>query len=203
MWNGANDNMAKQIKRKFYCYVDESGQDTAGHLFVVSVVVAGREARDQLEKVLEELEQSSGKREKKWQAAKFDQRVSYLAGLSAIRELHRHLFAAKYEASKEYEALTTLTIAQAINTVAKTDYRVTIIIDGLSAASRQRVTRDLRKLKITYDKVVGGREQSSALLRLADALAGLMRDFWEEQPYAADCCHNLIQNGLLVDLHKR
>lgn len=112
-------------------------------------------------------------------------------------------FAAKYEASDEYEALTTLTIAQAVNIVARADYRVTIVIDGLSAASRQRVTRDLRKLKITYDKVVGGREQSSALLRLADALAGLMRDFWEGQPYAADCYRNLIKQGLLVDLHKQ
>jgi len=50
---------------------------------------------------------------------------------------------------------------------------------------------------------VGGREQSSALLRLADALAGLMRDFWEGQPYARDCYGNLIQNGLLVELHKQ
>ena len=122
--------------------------------------------------------------------------------LSAFHDLQQHLFASKYETSKEYEALTTLTIAQAVNTVAKADYHVTIVIDGLSAASRQRVTRDLRKLKITYDKVVGGREQSSALLRLADALAGLMRDFWEGQPYAIDCYRNLIQNGLLVDLHK-
>ncbi|MFL5243708.1 MAG: hypothetical protein ACJ8FY_16520 [Gemmataceae bacterium] len=58
-------------------------------------------------------------------------------------------------------------------TIVKADYRVTIVIDGLSAVSRQRITRDLRRLKIIYDKVVGGREQSSALLRLADALAGL------------------------------
>jgi len=166
-------------------------------------VVAGREARDQLEKALAGLEQSSGKREKKWQATKFEQPPSYLAGLSAFHDLQQHLFASKYETSKEYEALTTLTIAQAVNTVAKADYHVTIVIDGLSAASRQRVTRDLRKLKITYDKVVGGREQSSALLRLADALAGLMRDFWEGQPYAIDCYRNLIQNGLLVDLHKQ
>src|SRR5262249_35380346 len=126
------NSMAKQNKRKFYCYVDESGQDTAGELFVVSVVVAGREARDQLEQALEELEQSSGKREKKWQKAKFEQRLSYLTGLLALRELQQHLFAAKYQATKEYEALTTLTIAEAVNTVAKGDYRVTIVIDGLS-----------------------------------------------------------------------
>jgi hypothetical protein len=117
--------------------------------------------------------------------------------------LQQHLFAAKFETSKEYEALTTLTIAEAVNTVATSDYRVTIVIDGLSAASRHRVTRDLRKLKINYDKVVGGREQSSALLRLADALAGLMRDFWEGQPYAVDCYRGLIRRGLLVDLHQQ
>jgi hypothetical protein len=158
--------MARQNKRKFYCYVDESGQDTSGQLFVVSVIVTGREARDQLERGLEQLEQSSGKR------------------------------------TSEYEALTTLTIAEAVNAVAKADYRVTIVIDGLSTASRQRVTRELRRLKIAYDKVVGGREQSSALLRLADALAGLMRDFWEGQSYARDAYNNLVRDRLLVDLHK-
>jgi hypothetical protein len=190
-------------KCKLYCYVDESGQDTLGRLFVVSVVIVGRESRDRLEKVLADIEQASGKREKKWQEAKFEQRLLYLTGVLEVRDLQRQLFAAKYETTKEYESLTTFTIAQAVNTVATEEYRVIIVIDGLSNAARQRVKRDLKKLKITYDKVIGGRDQSSALLRLADAMAGLLRDFWEGQEYAKEWYKQLVQHKLLVDLHKK
>src|SRR5260370_7313012 len=123
--------MARPNKHKFYCSVDECGQDTAGRIFVVSIVVAGRESRDLLEKALEEIEQSSGKRAKKWQAAKFEQRLSYLAEVSQLHELQQHLFAAKYETSKEYDLLTTLTIAQAVNPAPQSHNRVPTTINAL------------------------------------------------------------------------
>ena len=31
------------MTQKFYCYVDETGQDTQGELFIVSVVIADQE----------------------------------------------------------------------------------------------------------------------------------------------------------------
>jgi hypothetical protein len=45
---------------KLYCYVDESGQDTEGQFFIVSVVVTGRE-RDEVTRQLEQIEHQSGK----------------------------------------------------------------------------------------------------------------------------------------------
>lgn len=47
-------------KQKLYCYVDETGQDTEGDLFVVSLVVTGDE-RDELLKLCESIEKKSGK----------------------------------------------------------------------------------------------------------------------------------------------
>ena len=44
--------MTKSKKRKQYAYVDESGQDTKGMMFVVSVLVLGKER----ETVLQQLE---------------------------------------------------------------------------------------------------------------------------------------------------
>jgi hypothetical protein len=41
-------------KPKFYCYVDETGQDTFGELFIVSVVVSAAD-RDSLVSTLEEI----------------------------------------------------------------------------------------------------------------------------------------------------
>ena len=46
--------------QKLYCYVDETGQDTKGKLFIISIVLTERE-RDELEKRIEEIEQKSGK----------------------------------------------------------------------------------------------------------------------------------------------
>lgn len=37
----------KAVKQKLYCYVDENGQDTKGDIFIVSIVVTGKE-RDEL-----------------------------------------------------------------------------------------------------------------------------------------------------------
>ncbi len=42
-------------KIKFYCYVDETGQDTAGRFFLVSVVLIDSGKKDELENQLEEI----------------------------------------------------------------------------------------------------------------------------------------------------
>lgn len=34
---------SKLNKQKLYCYVDETGQDTEGQIFVVSIVLTGKE----------------------------------------------------------------------------------------------------------------------------------------------------------------
>ncbi len=46
--------------QKIYCYVDETGQDTKGEFFLVSVVIA-KDERDNLIEKLEEIERSTGK----------------------------------------------------------------------------------------------------------------------------------------------
>jgi hypothetical protein len=50
---------------KAFCYVDETGQDTKGRLFIVAVVVTG-EQRDDCLAWCEAMEQSTGKRRFKW-----------------------------------------------------------------------------------------------------------------------------------------
>lgn len=48
------------MTQKLYAYVDESGQDTQGELFVVAVVVTGSE-RDALRQALRNIERDSCK----------------------------------------------------------------------------------------------------------------------------------------------
>lgn len=40
------------VSQKLYCYVDETGQDTLGKIFVVSVIVA-KEDREEITQTLE------------------------------------------------------------------------------------------------------------------------------------------------------
>jgi hypothetical protein len=46
------------MTQKLFCYVDETGQDTQGRLFVVSVVITDQE-RDLFRQTCEDIEQTS------------------------------------------------------------------------------------------------------------------------------------------------
>jgi hypothetical protein len=62
---------------KLYCYVDETGQDTLGELFIVAVVVSGAD-RDSLVAKLEEVERTSGKGRVKWMSSRHHARFAYI-----------------------------------------------------------------------------------------------------------------------------
>ena len=51
--------MSETHKQKLYCYVDETGQDTEGRLFLVSVVITEQE-REEFARELEQIESEPG-----------------------------------------------------------------------------------------------------------------------------------------------
>jgi hypothetical protein len=53
-------------KQKLYCYVDETGQDTYGKFFLVSVLLHDQRIKEKLEPLLEEIEKRAGKGKMKW-----------------------------------------------------------------------------------------------------------------------------------------
>lgn len=64
------------------------------------------------------------------------------------------------------------------------NYTVTIIIDGLNDREMEAVRKELKKLKITYKKIRGMKDEQDAILRLADSIVGFLRDSTENQSYA-------------------
>lgn len=186
--------------QKLYCYVDESGQDTKGRFFLVSVVISDKTSKDEIENILLDIEHSSGKGLLKWRAAPFVKRIAYLEAVLRTRALKYSIFYAVYHTSKEYLPLTTYTIAQAIGIKTHDSYLVTIVIDGLNKKERELVTRGLRTLKIHYKKVRGARDEASPLVRLADACAGLLRDFEEGAPYAQEFVQRLLSAEIVKKL---
>ena len=63
-----------------------------------------------------------------------------------------------------------------------------------------RFTRVLRGLRIPVRKVRGMKDESSSLVRLADALAGFIRDSLEGQPYAKELDQALKVAGRTTEL---
>ena len=80
------------MRQKLYAYIDESGQDTKGDLFVVSVVVLEKD-RDKLLQEIELVETESGKRNIKWHKARPVYRQAYIKGLAQIALLEETLYA--------------------------------------------------------------------------------------------------------------
>jgi hypothetical protein len=167
---------SKSKKQKVYVYVDESGQDTLGEMFLVSVIIAGAE-RDLLRKHLQDIELKSGKRDKKWTRSTPRQRESYLRAVFGLPEFRGRLYYSHYQNTKTYLDLTIFSTAKAlIHFTHHEPYSAIVTVDGLGRSERHSLAAGLRKLNVSIRKVRGAKDQSEEFIRLADALAGFARD---------------------------
>lgn len=162
------------MSQKIYCYVDETGQDTQGALFIVSVVVTDTE-RDRITRLCEAIERSSGKKRVKWTKTHYTRQVAYIEQILQEPAFQGRLYFAIYRDSTDYVALTTKTIAAATLDHVAGPYKATILIDGLPRSLRRKVGSQLRHLGIRTRKVRGLKDENDALIRLADAVCGLVR----------------------------
>ena len=94
-------------KSKLYCYVDETGQDTLGEFFIVSVVVTDS-GRDLLIEKLEAIERISGKGKVKWMKVRGHQRLAYIREVLSAPMFKGTLYFSRYRGTKSYMALTVL-----------------------------------------------------------------------------------------------
>lgn len=169
------------MPQKFFCYVDESGQDTQGKLFIVSIVVTGWE-RDQLIQVCEMIEQETGKGRVKWIKTNYSQRLAYIQQVLSQPIFQRKLNFAIYHNTRDYATLTTQAIVQALSATGETEYKATILIDGLPRTQERLVGNQLHQLGVHTKKVRGvKKDENDALIRLADAICGLVRAATESQ----------------------
>lgn len=171
-------------KLKLYCYVDETGQDTKGEFFLVSVVALEGELREDTEASLERIETRTKKYTRKWGGTKHDIRIDYLRDILQVKQLRGSIFYATYREQTNYIPLIAQTIIKVILLKAEGNYQATILIDGINEAEQKRVKRLLKESHIRYKKVRGPKDESTALLRLADVMAGFLRDYHEGGDYA-------------------
>jgi len=115
---------------KIFCYVDETGQDTKGELFIVSIVITSKE-REQLVRICETIENETGKGRSKWIKTKYKYRFAYLRRIFQLPLLRGKMSFAIYHRTVNYFELTVQTVARALIRLEQKDYKATIMIDGL------------------------------------------------------------------------
>lgn len=112
----------------------------------------------------------------------------------------RKLHFAVYRDAQDYPALTVQTIARALSATGETDYKATILIDGLPRSLEREVGLQLRRSGIRAKKVRGLKDENDALVRLADAVCGLVRGATRGQPAMQALFERGIQTGVLRNL---
>jgi glycine cleavage system pyridoxal-binding protein P len=186
--------------QKLYCYVDETGQDTKGESFIVSVVVT-QEDREALVQLVERVEQESGKKATKWHKTAKEIKQRFVEQLFQNQTLQRKLYYSSYRNTSTYQELTVLTIAAAIHVAKRqSNYKASVFIDGLQKSEVMAVSAKLRKIGVSTEKVRGVRDESHALIRLADAMAGFIREYEEGREYAVVLYQIAIRKGILVEV---
>jgi hypothetical protein len=162
-------------KQHLYCYVDETGQDTNGQFFVVSVVISDSR-RAELIAALEAIERRSGKGNVKWMKVRGRQRLDYISEVLGSALFKGSLYFSLYTGTKAYMATTVMTTAQAILRAQQSATPAVVYVDGLPKSRLRWFGVELRRLSIRTDKIVGvRREEADALIRLADACCGFVR----------------------------
>lgn len=185
--------------QKLYCYVDETGQDTQGKLFLVSVVITDAQ-RDKLRIKLRKIEKTSKRGIKKWMKSTRKQRLRYIKAIIADKDFKGLISYSKYKDVKTYVDLTILTTAKAILDKAQLSYQANVFVDGLRRSERYRFAAGLRRLKVKVKKVRGIKDQSDEFIRLADSMAGFVRDSLEEDKIIEDLYKKAVLKNIIKEL---
>lgn len=182
--------------QKLHCYVDETGQDTAGEFFLVSVVILD-DKREALKEWLMKLEKESGKGQKKWTKATRKQRKVYMEQVVADDRFSELIYYSHYTDSRSYVDLTILSTAKAILEKAKEPYNTKVYVDGLQKSERRAFTAGLRRLHVHVDFVRGLTDEADEFIRLCDAIAGFLRDSLEGDEDMQRMHHRAMKNRVI------
>jgi hypothetical protein len=189
------------VTSKYYCYVDETGLDTRGDLFIVAVVVIAID-RDEVIEVLESIERKSGKGRRKWIKTRYSQRELFMQMILDNPIFEGLLTYKVFYDSQAYTDMTIQAAAKAIQTsVTDDDYHAVVLVDALSKSQVNQFGVGVRNAGVRIKKVRGIRkEESDALLRLADSLCGFTRSALKGDPVFRAMLERALRQGYIRQL---
>ena len=188
-------------KKKLYAYVDESGQDTKGIVFIVSVLILENEL-DKICAELEKIEIESKKKNMKWNKSRHEFRKAYIEGILKAGKLKGRIFFEMFSDTKKYIELTSFATAKAIlKKSGNNEYKVTVFVDGFKKKEIEIFSRGLRDLNIRTRKIRGvKKDENNAFIRLVDAMCGLVRDREDGNAWAKEMTAKLIKEKYVCEL---
>ena len=189
------------VKRSQYnLFVDESGQDTRGELFVVAMVAV--ENSGEFRAYCESLEQSSGKGKVKSRKAQKKRRLNYLRSIMLHSSSYKFkLFYSVFRGTTDYDSATIDGITKAIRRLCAPGSDIYVYVDGLAKSKCYAYKTRLRQLSCPVKKVSSKEDEKDSLIRLADALAGASANL---EKYQEDELSELFsqaqQSGTIVEV---
>ncbi len=171
---------------------------------MVTVIISG-ENYMQLATLCETYERTSRKGHRKWHGTNPQPRLEFMRLVIKDERFHSALCYAKLQDQERpnFDAFTVDTLAKAIN--CKLDgghYVVEAWIDGLSKTKRTEYANSLRDKGLRNVHLHRVRnEDSEVLIRLADSLAGLLRDAIEAKyPVAMQLAQRGQREGTIIEV---
>ncbi len=192
--------MTMSKKRKLYAYVDESGQDSKGKFFVVSVIIL-EDNKENLWNKLERIEFLSNK-QKKWTKTRPKFKRKYIEELLKINKLKQAVYYKSFS-NREYLKFTAITIAKAISDKIEKNrnYNLTIYIDGFVQTELNNIKKELKVLNIKISKLRGvKKEENNAFIRLSDAICGLVREKERKNDWANNILQKLKNKKIITEV---
>ena len=196
-----NPKLMTAERKRVDLYIDESGQDTKGQLFIVAGVAV--QDSDKFRQLCESFEKTSGKRKKKWASAKRDKRLNYLrAVIQEAASLNVTLFYSVFRKTTDYDTATINGIAKSILRLSPSNSHVYVHVDGLAKTKRGGYKTGLRRLGFPVKKVIRvAKDENEPLIRLADAIAGAAGQLLKHHsPDLETLFSEAKQRGILIEL---
>lgn len=195
--------MSREKPIKLYCYVDETGQDTLGKFFIVVTIVLD-DKRLIFERFLEQCERDSGKGIKKWTHTPDKTKIVYIKQITGVPKfLVSSIYFKRFGLGYDYDHRTFVTIREALKNYATeylvTNFHVTILVDALNFEQQKRLKKACTQTGMNTT-IRGIRDQSSAITRFADAIAGLVRDSQDDRSAIHLTVKRKIKRGIFREL---
>lgn len=187
--------------QKFYCYVDETGQDAGSEFFIVVAMISDKE-QETLRQALLNIESQAGTGQLKWHKSRHERRMKYLQIVLQRKIGSGEVYFGKYKKPLPYFFPMLETIKKAITSKVIGDYRAIVSIDGIDKKKAAELTNALRINGIKLEMVRSRRDESEPLIRLADRWAGCIRDALLLGGQTKIFFKRAIETGYLIEIDK-
>ena len=166
--------MKKEKSKKLYCFVDETGQDAGSERFIVVAVIVTADVNEARER-LEKLERSTHILNIKWHKSDYRYRIQFMEEFLRQDNQNLRIYFLKVNKLVFYYLPMVEIIRKSIFENSAPGAQAIVCIDGLDKFSAKKFTNTLRTEKLKIKLAKGARDESEALIRLADRWAGCVR----------------------------